>query len=138
MNYIGMDIHKQFTVAVVKDDQGNKLAENKFTNCENNFGIFMPQYKPEETKSVIESTCVWEYIYKILEAKKYNVKLANPSRTIPLSNLIGQGLLKYREDENTHLKKKLEELRKEEEEHPEKTLVNSIKEGIKVLMGSRK
>ena len=81
MNYIGMDIHKQFTVAVVKDEQGNKLAEDKFANSENNFGSFMQRFKPEETKVVIESTCVWEYIYEILEAKKYEVKLANPSRT---------------------------------------------------------
>ena len=76
-----MDIHKQFTVAVVKDEQGNKLAEDKFTNSENNFGSFMQRFKPEETKVVIESTCVWEYIYELLEAKKYEVKLANPSRT---------------------------------------------------------
>ncbi|MBI2508098.1 IS110 family transposase [Candidatus Woesearchaeota archaeon] len=81
MNYIGMDIHKQFTVAVVKDEQGNKLNEDKFDNSEYNFGNFMQQYKPEETKIVIESTGVWEYIYEILEAKKYEVKLANPSRT---------------------------------------------------------
>ena len=81
MNFIGMDIHKQFTVAVVKDEQGNKLNESKFTNSEINFGNFMQQYKPEETKIVIESTCVWEYIYEILEAKHYEVKLANPSKT---------------------------------------------------------
>ncbi len=76
-----MDIHKQFTVAVVKDEQGNKLAEDKFENSEDNFGSFLENYKPEETKIVIESTCVWEYIYEILEAKKYEVKLANPTRT---------------------------------------------------------
>ncbi len=76
-----MDIHKQFTVAVVKDEQGNKLVEDKFINNEENFGSFMQQFKPEETKIVIESTCVWEYIYEILEAKRYEVKLANPSRT---------------------------------------------------------
>lgn len=76
-----MDIHKRFTVAVVKDEQGNKLAEDKFENSEDNFGSFLENYKPEETKIVIESTCVWEYIYEILEAKKYEVKLANPSRT---------------------------------------------------------
>lgn len=81
MNYIGMDIHKQFTVAVVKDEQGNKLVEDKFENSEDNFGGFMQQFKPEETKIVIESTCVWEYIYEILEAMKYEVKLANPVRT---------------------------------------------------------
>ena len=81
MNYIGMDIHKQFTVAVVKDEQGNKIDEKKFDNSENNFSNFMGIYKPEETKIVIESTSVWEYIFETLESLKYNVILANPVRT---------------------------------------------------------
>ena len=81
MNYIGMDIHKQFTVAVVKDEQGNRLAQEKFDNSKENFSKFLEEYKPEETKIVMESTCVWEYIYEILEAMNYCVKLANPVRT---------------------------------------------------------
>ena len=81
MNYIGMDIHKQFTVAVVKDEQGNKLAEEKFNNSEENFGNFMQIYKPGETKIVIESTSVWEYIYEILDGMNYCVILANPVKT---------------------------------------------------------
>lgn len=81
MNYIGMDIHKQFTVAVVKDEIGNKIAEDKFDNSEDNFGRFLRPYNPEETKIVIESSSVWEYIYEILEAMHYEVKLANPVRT---------------------------------------------------------
>jgi len=81
MNYIGMDVHKRFTYAVVKDEQGNKIAEDKFDNNENNFANFLQIYKPEETKIVMESTGVWEYIYEILEAMKYEVKLANPVKT---------------------------------------------------------
>jgi len=81
MNYIGMDIHKQFTFAVVKDEQGNKLGEEKFANSRENFGKFLEIYSPDNTKILIESTCVWEYIYEILEAMKYDVKLANPVRT---------------------------------------------------------
>src|SRR3989344_7274076 len=81
MNYIGMDIHKQFTVAVVKDEQGNKLAEDKFDNSEDNFSRFLQAFKPEETKIVIESSSVWEYIYEILDGMHYEVKLANPVRT---------------------------------------------------------
>ena len=80
MKYIGMDIHKQFTVAVVKDEQGNKLAEDKFDNSEDNFSRFLQVYQPKETKIVIESSSVWEYIYEILESLKYNVILANPVR----------------------------------------------------------
>jgi len=81
MNYIGMDIHKQFTVAVTKDREGNKLAEEKFNNNKNNFKMFLKDFLPKETKIVIESTSVWEYIYDILEEMKYEVKLANPVRT---------------------------------------------------------
>lgn len=81
MNYIGMDIHKQFTVAVVKDEQGTELADEKFANSKDNFGKFLVNYLPNETKIVIESTGVWEYIYDILEEMHYEVKLANPVRT---------------------------------------------------------
>ena len=76
-----MDIHKQFTVAVVKDEKGNEIDKEKFENSRENFSKFLERYYPKETKIVIESTCVWEYIYEILEEMKYDVKLANPSRT---------------------------------------------------------
>lgn len=81
MNYIGMDIHKQFTVAAVKDKEGNKLAEEKFDNSKENFANFLEKYKPEETKIVMESTMVWEWIYEIVEGLGYDVKLANPLKT---------------------------------------------------------
>jgi len=81
MNYIGMDIHKKFTVAVVKDVEGNLLQEEKFDNDEFAFRKFLMIYHPNETKIVIESTCVWEYIYEILEELSYEVKLSNPTRT---------------------------------------------------------
>ena len=81
MNYIGMDIHKQFTVAVAKDRDGNKLAENKFDNNKSNFEMFLKDFVPEETKIVIESTSIWEYIYEMLDEMKFEVKLANPTKT---------------------------------------------------------
>lgn len=81
MNYIGMDIHKQFTVAVAKDKEGNKLAEEKFDNGKDNFKKFLSEFVPEETEIVIESCSIWEYIYDILEEMKYKVKLANPTKT---------------------------------------------------------
>lgn len=60
MNFIGMDIHKQFTVAVAKDIEGKKIAEEKFENDKNNFERFLKSFLPQETKIVIESTSVWE------------------------------------------------------------------------------
>ena len=76
-----MDIHKQFTVAVAKDEQGNKLTEEKFDNSKERFADFLKQFPKENTKIVMESTCVWEYIFEILEEMNYDVKLSNPTRT---------------------------------------------------------
>jgi len=81
MNYIGMDIHKQFTVAVVKDKEGNELDNEKFDNSQENFRKFLFPYSPEETKIVMESTSVWEPIFDIIEDMKYQIKLANPIKT---------------------------------------------------------
>lgn len=82
MNYIGLDIHKRFTYAVVKDDEGNLLGEEKFGNSKENFHMFLQIFSPHETKIVMESTGVWEYIYNILKELGYKeVKLANPVKT---------------------------------------------------------
>jgi transposase len=81
MNYIGMDIHKQFTVAVVKDKEGKLLENEKFDNSKENFEKFLKVYKPEETKIVMESTSVWEPIYDMIEDMKFDIKLANPVKT---------------------------------------------------------
>src|SRR3989344_2429724 len=81
MNFIGMDIHKQFTVAVVKDEQGNELAKEKFENNKENFSDFLKIFPKENTKIEMESCCVWEYIFEILEKMEYDVKLSNPSKT---------------------------------------------------------
>ncbi|MFH1500381.1 MAG: IS110 family transposase [archaeon] len=81
MNFIGMDIHKQFTVAVVKDYLGDQLANERFDNSKDNFKDFLKDYPASETKIVIESTCVWEYIYELLDEFGYEVKLSNPVKT---------------------------------------------------------
>jgi len=81
MNYIGMDIHKQFTVAVVKDKEGNELEIEKFDNSRENFGKFLKTYPVEETQIVMESTSVWEPIYDMIEDLKFPIKLANPVKT---------------------------------------------------------
>jgi transposase len=81
MNYIGMDIHKQFTVAVVKDKEGKELGNEKFDNSQENFKKFLSSYAPEETSIVMESTSMWEPIYDIIQEMKYPVKLANPVKT---------------------------------------------------------
>lgn len=81
MNYVGLDIHKQFTYGIIKNEKGNKIKEDKFENSQERFNLFLKDCKPEETKIVMESTGVWEYIYDLLETKNYEIKLANPNKT---------------------------------------------------------
>jgi len=81
MYFAGLDIHKVFTFGVIKDEGGEVLNKAKFENSEENFESFFKGFLPEETKVVMESTGVWEYIYEILNSKGYEVKLANPVRT---------------------------------------------------------
>lgn len=81
MNFIGMDIHKQFTVAVAKDRDGNKLSEEKFDNSKENFRAYLNKFPRETTKILMESTCVWEYIFELIEELGYSAKLSNPVKT---------------------------------------------------------
>lgn len=79
MNYIGMDIHKKFTLAVAKDAEGKEIAERRMANSKEEMAQFLAPFKPEETSIVIESSSVWEHIYTLLESLSYKqIKLANP------------------------------------------------------------
>lgn len=75
-----MDIHQKFTYAIVKDEKGNQLAEDKLVNSKETFEKFLAPFAPSETCIVMESTTVWEYIYTLLESLSYKVKLANPHK----------------------------------------------------------
>jgi transposase len=81
MQYVGLDIHKKFTYGVIKDKEGNILGESKFDNGEEQFNEFLSNYDSKETKIVMESTGVWEWIYEYLDGQGYKVILANPVRT---------------------------------------------------------
>ena len=81
MYYAGLDIHKAFTVGVIKTKEGEEVNKGKFTNTEENFKGFFKDFPPNKTKVVIESTCLWEHIYDKLQALGYEVKLSNPTRT---------------------------------------------------------
>src|SRR3989344_5960598 len=81
MHHIGLDVHKAFTYGVIEDANGKVIREDKFQNTDENFSKFLDLTEPKETKIVMESTGVWEFIYEMLEAKGYEVKLANPLRT---------------------------------------------------------
>ncbi|HEY4713974.1 MAG TPA: IS110 family transposase [Aquirhabdus sp.] len=80
MNYIGMDIHKKNTYAVVKDELGNKLAEDEMASSKEALARFLAPFQPSESSIVIESTYITEYIYTLLEEMHYAITVANPHK----------------------------------------------------------
>src|SRR3989338_7525529 len=76
MNYIGMDIHKKNTYAVVKDELGNKLAEDEMASSKEALARFLAPFQTSESSIVIESTYITEYIYTLLEEMHYAITVA--------------------------------------------------------------
>jgi transposase len=81
MYYVGLDIHKAFTVGVIKTKDGEELNKAKFENTEQNFNSFFMDFPPETTEVVIESTYLLEHIHDKLEKRDYKVKLSNQAKT---------------------------------------------------------
>lgn len=78
--YVGLDIHKKFTVICVKDKEGNILLEKKIKNEPSELDSFLSQIK-KDSAIAMESCSCWEYIYDYLtDAGFTNVVLANPSK----------------------------------------------------------
>lgn len=81
MHYIGLDIHKAFTYGIIEDAIGEVIKAERFSNTNENFSKFLEGTTPHETKIVMESTGVWEFIHDLIEESGYKVILANSLRT---------------------------------------------------------
>ena len=83
--YVGLDVHKKFTVGCVKDKDGKILYERKFPTDPNHLDWFLMNV-PLDSKIALESSSCWQYIYDYLVDEGYEVFLSNPVKT----RLIGE------------------------------------------------
>jgi len=89
MRYVGMDLHKNYLQIAVVDEKGKLIENSKIENDIQKIGKFFDHIngvkikkQNTHTKVVMESSCVWYYIYEYLtEEKNLNVKLSNPIKT---------------------------------------------------------
>ena len=78
--YVGLDIHKKFTVACVKEKDGTLLFKKKMRNEPNELDSFFARIS-KDSSIAMESCSCWEYMYDyITDAGFTNVVLANPSK----------------------------------------------------------
>lgn len=79
MLHAGVDLHGKYSVVVVVDSTGARVAERRLANdpaaiCEFFAGL------PEATEAVVESTGNWPWFYDLLEAHGVATTLAHPKK----------------------------------------------------------
>ncbi|MFQ5833745.1 MAG: IS110 family transposase [Candidatus Thorarchaeota archaeon] len=80
--YIGIDVHKKFCYACIKDKRGVLLEEFRFLNTDQGFTRLLRAIGARPTKAVIESTGnLWLRLFLTLEESGVEVILSNPSKT---------------------------------------------------------
>jgi transposase len=77
--YAALDLHKMYSEAVVVDQSGTVLDEERIDNDIGNLERFSNSL-PQGTDVVIESSSTWYWVYSILQ-KRHNVVLANAAKT---------------------------------------------------------
>ncbi|MFO8109195.1 MAG: IS110 family transposase [Thermoplasmata archaeon] len=80
MLYAGMDIHKEFSHAVVKTEQGEVIKEGRISTNKKKIQRFFKEVG-EEFEVAMEATGNYEFFYETLEGLASVVHLSNPYKT---------------------------------------------------------
>lgn len=76
MRYVGLDVHKELCQASILNEKGFEEDNVRFPTTHRGLESFLDRF--EDASFVLESTGVWEFVYEIIEAKGFPVKLAHP------------------------------------------------------------
>jgi len=79
MKYVGIDLHKRFSVASVVDEKGKLIEQRKLPN-----GIEIKEFLEGHSSPLqvaVEATGNWQWLYELLEGEGIEVKLSHPLKT---------------------------------------------------------
>lgn len=80
MNYVGIDLHRDFFVAVAQDRDGDELLRKKYINSEESVRDLLTHFAAPP-KVAVEATRNWMWFIASLQNKGCTVQLAHPFRT---------------------------------------------------------
>jgi len=80
MNYIGIDLHKNYSFITKMDEKGRVINQIKVVNNPIYLGHFLDTIEPDD-KMVLETTWNWYYFYEMVEDKNLSLYLAHPKNT---------------------------------------------------------
>ena len=78
--YGGLDVHKDFTYAILIDEKGKGVGEGKFPTNKEGFETFFKDFKKQDLKVVFEASRAWDYVAKLLSNQNINFIMAHPSQ----------------------------------------------------------
>jgi len=80
MNYVGIDLHRDFFVAVAQDSTGTELFQKRYENSVESVNDLVSQFEIPPIV-VVEATRNWMWFIAALQKRGCNVQLAHPFRT---------------------------------------------------------
>lgn len=80
MYYVGIDLHRDFFVAVAQDEKGNELFKKRYNNSIVSVDELVSQFEMPP-RVVVEATRNWMWFIAALQEKGCMVQLAHPFRT---------------------------------------------------------
>lgn len=78
--YVGVDYHKNYSVATKMDERGEVLEQVRLSNDPETL-LAYAEGLPEDTSIALEATEGWYYFYELLEEKCPHIYLAHPLKT---------------------------------------------------------
>ena len=82
--YLGLDLHKNNTYAVLIDQAGEIIDQRQFSNLDTS--TYLEEVVPRETYAVLEATRNWPFMYDLLSAHVERVELAHPKELKAISS----------------------------------------------------
>ena len=76
MQYVGLDVHKEFCQASVLDESGEEVSSIKVLTRKEELESFLDGF--EDASFVLESTGIWEFVYEMIERHGFEMVLAHP------------------------------------------------------------
>jgi transposase len=80
MEYIGMDIHKNYSSVAVTNERGDLVDRCRIDHRHREELVGYFNRFPSKTQVVMEATCGWVWLSELLQDLGLEVKLANPSK----------------------------------------------------------
>jgi transposase len=80
MLYVGVDLHKRYSVMTVIDEKGKEVKQKKLSNEKEEIISFLSNFQ-DEIEVVVEATSNWYWFSDLLSSKGVSLKLSHPLKT---------------------------------------------------------